>query len=192
MVVSNIAWGAAFRVGVPLLAARTLGGNVGALGLLMGGYGVGNIVSNFVVGSIPVRRPAMVMIVAQFVLGVGFALSQSRERCPSHLFGIAFAAIGGPMGDITLATMLQRDFPRDQIGKVFSLRFTLSYVGYGVRAGRSPARCSRSPPGVGIGLCAFVMAAMGVTGIVRFRFREPVNTLWENREDAKTRRIQVR
>ncbi len=168
-VVSNIAWGAAFRVGVPLLAARTLGGNVGALGLLMGGYGVGNIVSNFVVGSMPVRRPATMLIVAQFVCSGGFALVAVAGTLPVALFGVAFAAIGGPMGDIPLATMLQRDFPRDQIGKVFSLRFTLSNVGLGLGLVLAGPLFALLRPGIGICLCALVMAAAGVSGLVRFR-----------------------
>lgn len=43
--VSNLAWGAASTVGVPLLADHTLGGGVGAYGAIVGAYGVGNIVS---------------------------------------------------------------------------------------------------------------------------------------------------
>jgi len=35
-----------FTVGVPLLAARVLGGNIGAYGLIVGAYGVGNVASN--------------------------------------------------------------------------------------------------------------------------------------------------
>jgi len=152
----------------------------------MGAYGVGNIVSNFVVGSVPIRRPAMVMIVAQFVLGGGFAVVAVAHTLPVALAGIALAAVGGPMGDIPLATMLQRDFPRNQVGKVFSLRFTLSNIGLGLGLILAGPLFALLQPGIGIGLCALVMAAAGVSGIVRFH--QAANAVWENRQDAKAQR----
>ena len=172
-VVSNIAWGASFRIGIPLLAARALGGNVGALGLLMGAYGVGNILSNFVVGSITVRRPTAMLFASNIVLGAGFALVAIAPNLPFALLGTALGAIGGPMGDILLTTMLQHDFPPDQIGKVFSLRFTLGNVGLGLGLLAASPLFALVSPRIGIGLCALVIAATGATGIARFRAFAP-------------------
>ena len=44
--VSNAAWAATFNVGAALLASQSLGGDVGAYGLILGAYGAGNVLSN--------------------------------------------------------------------------------------------------------------------------------------------------
>jgi len=40
----------------PLLAAHVLQGTISAYGLIVGAYGVGNVLSNLVIGSLVIRR----------------------------------------------------------------------------------------------------------------------------------------
>lgn len=164
---SNTGWSAAFRVGLALLAARTLGGGVAAYGLLMGAYGVGNILSNLVVGSLIIRRQAAVLVASRLILGAGFAVVAVAPALWVAMLGTALSAIGGPMSDITVKTIMQRELPPDQIGKVYSLETT---VGYGAALGlllAGPLFVVLAPRG-GIAACAALMMMTGLFGLAKF------------------------
>ncbi len=119
--VGNAVWSLGFTLGVALLVTRTLGGGLGAYGLIIGAYGVGNVVSNLIIGSWTIRRRARVTFVGRVVLGGGFFLLSLAPTVPLAMLAAAFAAIGGPLTDLPLLTVLQIDFPAEQIGKVYSL-----------------------------------------------------------------------
>ena len=174
---SNLAWGAAFTVGAPLLADRVLRGQVGAFGLIVGAYGAGNVVGNLVIGSLTIRRRTAMLFTGRIVLGVGFLVMAVAPSLPVAMLGSAIAALGGPMGDIVLLTMIQHDLPANQIGKVYSLRMTIANAGITVGlllAG--PLYAMLSVP-LGIGVCALLIIATGALGFVRFGTAEPTAVL---------------
>jgi hypothetical protein len=168
-----MAWGAAFTVGVPLLAARVLHGNVGSYGLIVGAYGVGNVMSNLVIGSMTIRRRVAMMFVGKMIVGLGFLLMAFATTLPIAMLSAAFAAVGGPMGDIVLLTMMQTDLPSGQIGKVYSLYMLIESAGssIGLLLAVPLFRYLSTP--VAIALCAMVMVVLGVAGLTRFGFKEP-------------------
>jgi hypothetical protein len=165
--ISNMAWGAAFRVGVPLLAARAFGEGIGAYGLIVGAYGAGNIASNLVVGSITLRRRAPILIASRVVLGAGFALVALAPNVVVAMLGTAIAAIGGPMGDITMTTMMQRDLPPGSVGKVYGLRLTLGNGGMAAGLLLAGPFFAAMPVRPALALCAAVMVATGAMGVGR-------------------------
>jgi MFS family permease len=170
----TLAWAAAFTVGAPLLAARVLRANVGAYGLVVGAYGVGNVLSNLMIGSLTIRRKVAMLFLGKVTIGVGFLIVAFANTLPIALLGSAFAAIGGPMGDIVLLTMIQTDFPSGQIGKVYSLLMFMGNAGMSVGLLLAvPLFAYMSVP-VAIALCALVIAVSGTLGLVRFGLREPV------------------
>jgi len=174
MALVSLAWSAAFTVGVPLLAARVLGGSVGVYGLIVGAYGVGNVAGNLVIGSLTIRRRVAMLFTGKVVLGLGFLLLTVAPFVSVAMLGSAFAAIGGPMGDIVLVTMMQTDLPSDQIGKVYSLLMIIESAGGSLGLLLAvPLFAYLSVP-VGIALCALVMLACGVIGLIRFGFTEPI------------------
>ncbi|HEX6778691.1 MAG TPA: MFS transporter, partial [Ktedonobacterales bacterium] len=126
---SNLAWAAAFTVGVPLLAEHVVGGSVGVYGLIVGAYGIGNVIGNLIIGSVTIHRRIRVMLLGQMILAVGFLVMISVPVLPVTLLGSALAATGGPMTDIPLLLMIQTDLPTNQIGKVYSLSTVLEYGG---------------------------------------------------------------
>lgn len=127
--VSNIAWSTAFIVGVPLLAERELAGSIGAFGLIVGAYGAANVVGNLIIGSLAIKRRALVLFSGRVVLGGGFLILAVAHNLPLAMLGSGLAALGGPIGDLMMLTMIQTDFATDQIGKVFALRMTTSSAG---------------------------------------------------------------
>ena len=170
----SIVWAIAFTLGAALLADRVLGGNVGAYGLIVGAYGVGNVMSNLVIGSLTIRRRVALIFTGKLVLGAGFLIVAAAPTLLVAILGSAFAAIGGPMNDIMALTMIQTDLPPDQIGKVYSLRAILENSGLSLGLLLAvPLFAYLSVPHI-IALCAFVMLAIGAAGLLRFGFSEPV------------------
>jgi MFS family permease len=173
---SNLAWGAAFTVGAPLLADRVLAGQVGAYGLIVGAYGVGNVIGNIVVGSMRVKRRLAMIFAGRIVLGAGFLIMGMARTLPVALVGSAVAAFGGPMGDIVLLTMIQHDLPANQIGKVYSLRMTIASAGVSLGAVAAAPLYATVPVGMGIMLCASVILVTGLVGLLRFGVSEPATS----------------
>lgn len=170
----NGLWSVAFTLGVPLLALRALHEGVGAYGLIVGAYGVGNVVANLVIGSLSVRRPVLAFFSGKLVLGGGFLLLASAPTLWVALLGAAIAAVGGPMGDIPLATMLQTDLPASQLGKVFSLSATLNSGGVFLGTLASAPLFALVDVRAGIALAAVLMVVVGVVGLLRFHSRASV------------------
>lgn len=163
----NMAWSAAFIVGVPLLAKDVLHQGVQAVGLITGAYGVGNVVSNLIIGSLHIKRRVLMMFTAQIVVGTGFLIMVSAPVLPVAILGSALAALGGPMGDIMFDVLVQTSIPASHLGKVFSLQMTVSSVGSSLGllfAGPFFLWLGIVP---GIILCALLIAA---TSIVRLLF----------------------
>lgn len=170
----NGLWSVAFTLGVPLLALRALHQGVGAYGLLVGAYGVGNVLANLAVGSLPARRPVLSFFSGKLVLGLGFLVMAAAPVLWIALLGSAIAAFGGPMGDLPLATLLQTDLPSGQLGKVFSLRATLSSAGVLVGTLVSVPLFAHVDVRAGIALAAGLMLAVGVAGLLQFWSRASV------------------
>jgi len=167
-VVSNAAWAATFNVGAALLASRVLERGVGSYGLILGAYGVGNILGNVVIGNMTFTRPALLLSASRIVQAVGISVIALSGSLQVAMAGSFIAALGGPMGDLMLLAVMHRDMPAGQIGKVYALRMTIA--GIGVFAGLLLAGPLYSVLAVkaGIALCAAVMAASGIAGFVRF------------------------
>jgi DHA3 family macrolide efflux protein-like MFS transporter len=166
-------WSAAFMVGVPLLAAHTLDGNIGSYGLIVGAYGVGNVISNLIIGSITMRRRVTLMLAGRLIVGGGFLLMISVPVLPVALLGAALAATGGPMADIPLLVLIQTELPPNQIGKATSLRMILENGGNLIGLLLAiPLFHYLSPP-LGIALCACIIAGLSLAGLVRFGLVEP-------------------
>jgi MFS transporter, DHA3 family, macrolide efflux protein len=179
----NVVWAMGFTVGVPLLSARVLGGNIGVYGLIVGAYGVGNVVSNLVIGSLTIHRRVLTIFMGKLVLGAGFFLLAFAPALPVALFGSALAAVGGPMGDIMLLTMIQTDLPSNQIGKVYSLLMILQSSGASIGLLLAVPLFTLVSVPVGIALCASVMVAIGIAGLARFGFSNPVLELTHKEQE---------
>ena len=166
--VMNLAWSASFLIGAPLLVERVLKSDVGALGLIIGAYGVGNVLSNLIMGSIPLRQGVSLVFYGKIVVGLGFLLLAFSHSLPMAILGSAFAALGGPMGDITMLTMMQTELPAGQLGKVYSLRMVLANVGSSLGLLLAAPLFAHFSVLVGISSCALLMIICGTIGLLRF------------------------
>lgn len=157
----NIAWSATFLIGVPLLVARMPGASAGTYGLIVGAYGVGNVLSLFLTSNLARTRNLHLMFGGQIVLGVGFLLIGIATTPLLAMIGAAIAAFGSPVGDLIILTMIQTDFPPEHVGKMYSLRRLIA--GTGMMLGSAlaaPLFASLNIP-TGIMLCSFAILLIG-------------------------------
>lgn len=174
---SNCVWSIAFVIGVPLLVARGLGNSVGAYGLIVGAYGIGNVLSNLAIGSLTIKRRILSIFLGKCVLGVGFLLLGLSTSVHMALLASALAAFGGPMGDIMILTMLQTDLPSDQVGKAYSLLMVLENAGASLGLLLAVPFFQFVSVPLGISLSAILLLLVGVAGLVYFGLREPETQL---------------
>ncbi len=171
--ISNLAWSMAFIVGVPLLAKRDLSGSIGAFGLIVGAYGATNVIGNLIIGSLTIRRRVAMLFAGRLVMGGGFLLMANAHTLAVAVIGSGISAFGGPMGDLVQLTMIQTDFPPNQIGKVYSFRATIGMIGGSLGLLLAVPLFAHFSVPVVIGACAISMLLVGVAGFARFGFSEP-------------------
>jgi len=169
---ASAAFSAVIVVGAALLASREFGGNVGAYGLIVGAYGMGNVLSNLAVGGLPIRRPVMLLFCGKAVLGAGFLLLSSAPTLWVALAGAAVAAVGGPMGDLMLLTMIQTGQPPGRIGKVYGLLATISGAGSALGLVLAGFLFAALGPRAGMVCLSLVVVAGAAAGLFRFRGAE--------------------
>ncbi|GHO54893.1 MFS transporter [Ktedonobacter robiniae] len=165
----SMAWSAGFIIGIPLFASQVLKGTVSAYGLIVAAYGAGNVVSNLLIGSLPLRRPVRVMLLGRLIVGGGFILMISQPSLAMAMFGAALAATGGPMGDIPLAIMMQTELPSQHIGKVYSLYDMTSSLGSILGPMLAALLYAYLTVPQAIATCGLIIAATSVMGFTRLR-----------------------
>lgn len=158
--VTNILWTTGFTLGLVLLVQDRFPGDVGAYGLILAGYGMGNIVGNVVIGSIGYGWQTFSTFIGRAVLGIGFVGLAIAQDIPMLMFCAAIAAVGGAMCDLPFLGLMQREFPINQIGRIYGLRLTIESAGGVIGAViAAPLLDAYSPAvvilGSGIGLVVF-------------------------------------
>lgn len=182
-------WMVALWLCVPLLVQQQqlegfgLGG-LAAVGLVMGSYGAGNLASNLVVGGLEVRRPVRLILLGMVVVGVGIALmgaavlSAPRAAVvPLMMAAAAFAAIGGPMSDVPLATLRQTAFPLTQVAAVYRLFVVADWGCMALATALAPMVLAKVAPAPVILACGLLIVL--VSGVGVFRREQPAPMLAE-------------
>lgn len=114
--VTNGAWYIAYFIGLPLMLVDQGASGVAAFGFVISAYGVTNLLTTLIVGNRPMsRRPARMIFGGNLVLGAGIVLLGVAGMVlpPGWLMtgfisAALISAVGGPMQDITVATLRQR------------------------------------------------------------------------------------
>ena len=146
----NLGLSPALQLGVALLVTGEFDGGPALLGYATGAYGVGNVASNLVLTRVRVKRTSRLLHLGGLTAALGWIAVASSTQVPVLLVMIALTALGGPMTDLMLLRLIQTQFPVDQIGKVFSFRYTIS----------------RAANGLGLMLAVPVYATLGVRAAI--------------------------
>ena len=183
---ANIAWCAGFMLGFPLWAKQLPDANAGTYGLMVAAYGVGSVSSNFVMGTITSRKRMFFISISQLIFALGFFVVALSTTLPMACFGAFLAAIGGPTGDVMLMVMLQTDIPRQDLGKVFSLRMCVMYLGGALGLLLAPMLYQVCSPKEGIAISALTFLALGIVGLMKFGMAESPYKPFRESEDTQS------
>jgi MFS family permease len=180
--VINGAWYTAYFIGLPLMLVQAgIANGVAAFGLVISAYGVTNLISNLIVGSRDVRhRPGRLIFGGNLFVGGGIlVLGLSGLLLPPAwlvagcVAAALISAIGGPMQDITVATLRQTELPAADIPAAVRAFVVVSQLGSLVGLAASPLLfVAAGVPGTVL-LCAAAMIATGVVGLMRRKGATP-------------------
>jgi MFS family permease len=168
LALASVAWGT-LLVGLPLATDGDLGGGAAAFGYLMGAYGAGNVAANLLLATRDVRRRGRMLFGGGVVYGGGLVALAACPSLPLALAAAFTAAIGGPMMDPMLRVIVQTEFPADRIGKIWSLRSTVSNAGMSLGfLAAAPIYALASVP-IGLACAPLLVLAVSAAGLARFR-----------------------
>jgi hypothetical protein len=179
--VINGAWFAAMFLGVPLaiehLGVRGPGGSgLSAYGLVISAYGCTNLLATLVVGNLTLpMRPGLRMFSGNMTVGAGILLlgaamalpMPAASRLPCLMAASGLAAIGGPMSDITIATLRQTLLAAADMAAAVRAYMVMNNLGLLVGMLLAPGLLrSVGIPGT-TALCGAAILFTGMTGMLR-------------------------
>ena len=169
---ANIVWAGTIMVGLPLWVDTELGGGVQGYSFLITAYGIGSVSSNLIVGSTTIRNRSRVLFAGIVVFGLGIMLLGFSRSYGMALAAMFLAAMGTPMSDLMMLMLIQKEFPPEQVGKIYSLRLTISTIGYslGLLIAAYLFQWMAMPTGILLlGLITLFVGGAGLIGIRSFR-----------------------
>jgi hypothetical protein len=131
----NVAWSVGISIGMALAVVKYDIQGFGvqgfaAYGLIMGAYGVGSLISIFVVGNLQIRRLYHGFTFGSVVNGLGIAAIGAavlylppEQVLAGMMVGAGLAALGGPLIDISFILLIQTRFKQSEIAGLARLRF---------------------------------------------------------------------
>jgi hypothetical protein len=158
-----------------------------AYALVMGAFGVGDVVANLVVGSVRFRRPLSTMFLGYFAMGGGFTLLALTVwvlppawLLPSMMVAAALAGWGGPFYFVPMITRMQMVFHGSDIARVFRFRLAVMAASMLVwSAAATPLLNWLGSAGTEL-LCGLLIVAIGAVGYAicrRIEDRDPQATV---------------
>jgi len=144
-----------------------------ATALIMGAYGIGNLISNLVVGSLSVRRPMPMILAGNAVVGIGLMLlgvavnAPAGAALPALALASAFTALGGPMTDIPMALLRQTMFPFAEIPAVYRLTIVFEWGGMLLANLCAPLLLGHASPSTLMIVCGAGIIAVAAIGVLR-------------------------
>lgn len=169
---ANVAWAIVYTAGLPLLTRSKFGDNITAYGLLVSVYGIASIIANLLVGHKKIRYEARAIFYAYMGWGIGFTILALSPHIVLAAIGLILAALAGPVISITIVTMMQRQFPIKDIGKVYSFRTAAMFSGLGLGLCFSAYLFGNWNITLVICCAASIYLVMGISGILRFSKKE--------------------
>ena len=173
--VINGAWHAAFFLGLPLMLTQTTNlplPGLAAYGFVISAYGSTNLLSTLVVGSLPLpRNPARRIFAGNAILGAGTALLGLAAYTPwplqACLAAAAIAAIGGPMHDITMATLRQTELASADMAAAVRAFMVMNQLGLLAVLLASPIVFNTIGTPPAIMLCGIAVLGVSILGMIK-------------------------
>jgi hypothetical protein len=174
----NGGWYAAFFVGLPLLITEggPQAGGLGSYGLVISAYGATNLLATLVVGNrARILHPARMIFGGNCFLGTGIALLALAAilvppawMLPAFAAAAALGAIGGPMHDITMATLRQTQLAPADMAPAVRAFMVMNQIGTLVALAAAPTAFNTLGVPAAVALCGGAILAVSLTGFLLF------------------------
>lgn len=122
-------WTGLYTIGMALLADKLIGGGESTYAMLATAYGVGNVLSNLIIGGRNIANRTAWTFGGWLFFAVGFLVLGLTSNLYVGMIAIAFASMGAPVSDLALSLKIRTDVAENDLGKAYSLWYTGSYGG---------------------------------------------------------------
>jgi DHA3 family tetracycline resistance protein-like MFS transporter len=119
----NLSYGGQIGVMNPLFVRDTLHAGAATFGAVTAAFGVGRIVGGFVLPQLRIARPGVAMYVFEAIAGLATLAIGLIVWLPATLVGMALMGLALSSSDTLFETMIQRNVPRELLGRVTSVNF---------------------------------------------------------------------
>lgn len=116
---ANLAW-PAYTVSVPFLIDRHFRLGIGAYGVSLAVFGVGNLVGNIASGRFGARRPLQTACLAWACAGVGFAAIGTAPSYPVFLGATGITGVCTPLANVTIDSHIAAHLRPDLLARAFA------------------------------------------------------------------------
>ncbi|MFD2369127.1 MFS transporter [Brevibacillus sp. GCM10020057] len=121
-----LVWLVTYNVGFPFLAERMDQGNGSTLAMLMGFYGIGNLLGSLYMARACYTRHLLVVLIGWMMQAAGFLLLTGGPAFHWLAFlGAALAGVGGPLIGIPSVTAIQVKATDANVGKVYAINMLM-------------------------------------------------------------------
>ena len=171
----NVAWAMGILLGMILHLRETSADPLTDYSLMMTAYGVGNLTTNLILGSVKPRRPVVWIIVAKLIFGSGvFLLPLMHDRIGLMMVA-CFAAINGPFENLAMLHLMQTRSEPHRLAQVYRLSMCAIFTGLLLAYLMSPtlfARFGIGPSIMGSGAAVFISGLLGI-GLLAWKQAHP-------------------
>jgi len=169
--VANGTWAAGFLLGMVLYLRETSADPLTAYGLMMTAYGVGNVVTNLILASMGPGKPAVRLVASRIVFGLGILALPLGHGQTWLMAAAAFAAINGPLGDLSMLHLLQTCFPPYRLAQVYRMQMCVEFAGMFAAYLAAPMLFGLFGTGPTIVAFGFASVVSGLVGLGFFAWR---------------------
>lgn len=127
--VGNVTWAMGLLLGMMLHLRQGSSDPLTDYSLMMTAYGVGNLASNLLLGSIGPGRPALRLVLSKLIFGLGVFLLPLTSDRPWLMLVAALAAINGPFETLAMLHLMQNDLPPNRMAQVYRLQMCAVFSG---------------------------------------------------------------
>ncbi|MCC8380283.1 MFS transporter [Xenorhabdus sp. PB30.3] len=118
----NAGWYVSLVVGLALKLHQQFPEKSEYFGYLLGVYGVFNVLSNLIFSEFTITRPVLAMSAGRLLSGLALLMMAMSDSILSIMIFSGIAALGAPVTQIPLATLMQTQFAKEDVVRVFRCR----------------------------------------------------------------------
>jgi DHA3 family macrolide efflux protein-like MFS transporter len=156
---------AAFSLGALFLANSQLHSGLAGYGWLIGGYGAGSLIGNFVCGNLGWGRWRWSIAIGGWAgIGLSFALLGETHSIPLAIVCTLVAGMCGSMAHVARSTWIGQHVSDQHLGKVYSLQYLSEAVSSAIGAPLCGLALDHASPGAVLVAAGAVMVT--VSGLV--------------------------